>query len=211
MMRLAAAGGPSPPRGQQAASEPWASCPRQSGLASAVVAVWLAFMTPDPVRAPDSTSTADRAPRAASGWGEVARSPLFWAIVPLPCLTNAVGLAVQGLWAGPWLIDVAKIAPSSIGGLLLLISAGMLVANISLGNVMGRLMRRGVSPVVFCFVCCLFALVGQLAFLFSWHAAPAVAMTLFGLTHVAGNLLFAALFSRFEEVLEIAQRFQDED
>lgn len=165
---------------------------------AAVVAVWLAFMTPDPVRAPGNGGASNKAAGAASGWGEVARSPLFWAIVPLPCLTNAVGLAVQGLWAGPWLNDVAKIAPSSIGSLLLLISAGMLVANISLGNVMGRLMRRGVSPVVFCFVCCLFALIGQLAFLFSWRAAPAVAMTLFGLTHVAGNLLFAALFSRFD-------------
>ncbi|MBL8311566.1 MAG: MFS transporter [Burkholderiales bacterium] len=164
---------------------------------SAVVALWLAFMTPDPPRAPgDANGT--RQPVRPGGWGDVARSRLFWAIVPLPCLTNAIGLAVQGLWAGPWLIDVGGIAPSDIGGLLLLISAGMLVANISLGSAMGRLMRRGVSPVVFCFVCCLFALVGQLAFMFSWRSAPAVTMTLFGLTHVAGNLLFAALFSRFD-------------
>lgn len=164
-------------------------------VVTVVVAIWLAFAVPDPPAVKDDTPS----PAAGSpvGWSAVLRSPLFWAIVPLPCLTNAIGLAVQGLWAGPWLVDVAKLPANGIGGDLLLISAGMLVANIALGNVMGRLMQRGVSPVIFCFVACLFAGLGQLAFLRSWGDSPAVVMTLFGLTHVSGNLLFAALFTRF--------------
>ena len=161
-----------------------------------VVALWLAFAVPDPPAAP-KTATSGNPSAQPAGWSAVLRSPLFWAIVPLPCLTNAIGLAVQGLWAGPWLVDVAKLPANAIGGDLLLISAGMLVANIALGNVMGRLMQRGISPVIFCFVACLFAGIGQWAFLHSWGGSPALVMTIFGLTHVSGNLLFAALFTRF--------------
>jgi hypothetical protein len=104
---------------------------------------------------------------------------------------------VQGLWAGPWLVDVANMAPSQIGSYLLLISAGMLVANIAMGKVMTALILRGVSGPWFASVCCVAALVGQLPFLFSWSASPALVMIAFGLTHVAGNLVFAALFPMF--------------
>jgi len=163
-----------------------------------VVSLWLAFATPDPAPQAHVDKPAGAAP---TGWATVLRSPLFWAVVPLPCLTNAIGLAVQGLWAGPWLVDVAKMAPGSIGGDLLLISAGMLVANITLGSWMGRLMQRGISPLLFCLGCNLFAIFGQVAFLLSWHGSPAVVMTLFGMTHVAGNLVFAALATRFDRAV----------
>ena len=164
-----------------------------------LVAAWLAFATPD-VNAFEPVSTDTHA--AVPGWSSVLRSPLFWAAVPLPCLTNAVGLAVQGLWAGPWLIDVAQIKPAEIGGYLLLISAGMLAANLVLGVVMGRLMQRGVSPVVFCVACCCVALVGQMPFLLSWNSAPLAVMIGFGITHVAGNLIFAALVSKFDRSVQ---------
>ncbi len=169
-------------------------------LLTCVVAIWLAFFTPDasasssPAASPDSTRNSQN----TSSWSGVLRSKLFWAMVPLPCLTNAVGLAVQGLWAGPWLIDVAKLPAPAIGGDLLLISGGMLFANILLGTQMGKLMQRGISPLWFCFTGCLIAMLGQLPFLFSWSASASAVMTVFGLTHVAGNLIFAALFTKFD-------------
>ncbi len=157
---------------------------------TAVVAFWLAFLVPDPS---DHRDAAASEPRLVTGWSTVLRSRLFWTIVPLPCLTSAIGLAVQGLWAGPWLVDVAGFAPDAIGGALLWISAGMLLANVVLGNVMGWLMQRGVAPALFCFLASMFALLGQLPLLLSWQSAPTFAMALFGLTHVAGNQSFAAL------------------
>ena len=165
-------------------------------LLTCLVAAWLVFFTPD--AATSSPSNSATGASNASGWNTILRSKLFWAIVPLPCLTNAVGLAVQGLWGGPWLVDVAKLPASAIGGDLLLISGAMLFANIVLGHQMGRLMQRGISPLWFCFGGCLIALLGQLPFLFSWSAWAGWAMTLFGLTHVAGNLIFAALLTKFD-------------
>ena len=99
---------------------------------------------------------------ATGGWSAVLRSPLFWAIVPLPCLTNAIGPPLQGLWAGPWLVDVAKLPANAIGGDLLFDlrrhAGGQYRAQ---QRAMGRLMQRGISPVIFCFVARLFAGIGR--------------------------------------------------
>jgi predicted MFS family arabinose efflux permease len=164
------------------------------GVLTLIVAAVLAFLVPDPASKP-STPTASNAARA--GWSDVLRSPLFWAVAPITCFTNAVGLAVQGLWAGPWLVDVAKLAPKQIGDYLLLISAGMLLANVSLGKLMGHMLVRGFAAPWFAVFGCVGALLGQLPFLFSWVDSPAIALACFGLTHVAGNLVFAALFPHF--------------
>jgi MFS family permease len=164
------------------------------GVITLMLAAVLAFLVPDPPMAPSVKTLAGA---TQVGWGAVIKHPLFWAVAPITCFSNAVGLSVQGLWAGPWLVDVANMAPSQIGSYLLLISAGMLVANIAMGKVMTALILRGVSGPWFASVCCVAALVGQLPFLLSWSASPALVMIAFGLTHVAGNLVFAALFPMF--------------
>lgn len=167
------------------------------GVITLMLAAVLAFLVPDPPVTADKASVTKGPPAAPAGWGAVVKHPLFWAVAPITCFSNAVGLSVQGLWAGPWLVDVANMPPSQIGSYLLLISAGMLVANIAMGKVMTALILRGVSGPWFASVCCIAALLGQLPFLFSWSANPALVMIAFGLTHVAGNLVFAALFPMF--------------
>jgi len=174
------------------------------GMAALLTSAWLAFKVPDPPTSqhadhggkphpsPASTQTV-----AAVGWADVLASREFWAIVPIACLTNAVGLAVQGLWAGPWLIDVAGIPRERIGYYLLLVPAGMLAANLALGRALTHWVGRGGSAVRFTGIACIAALVGQAPFLLSWSNAPAVVMLLFGLTHVCGNLAFAALAPHF--------------
>lgn len=169
------------------------------GLITLLLSATLAFLVPDPPSttsgAPAGAATAD--PSQARGLSAVIRNPLFWAVAPITCFSNAIGLSVQGLWAGPWLVDVVHMSPKDIGGYLLLISAGMLVANVTLGKLMTTLILRGVSGAWFASLGCLGALLGQLPFLFSWTSHPALVMTGFGLTHVAGNLVFAALFPMF--------------
>ncbi len=168
------------------------------GVLSVMVALWLAFAVPDPVRSVESSPIADASTAGSvASWRVVLRSPLFWAITPITCFTNAVGLAMQGLWAGPWLVDVAGMAPRDIGNYLLLISAGMFVANIALGTWMGKRVARGASALRFAAFACIGAFVALLPWLFSWKSSPALMLTLFGLAHVAGNLVFAALTPHF--------------
>jgi predicted MFS family arabinose efflux permease len=162
------------------------------GVLSIAVALWLAFVVPDP-----ATNSVVRTNTEKVSVEVVLRSPLFWAVAPITCFGNAVGLAVQGLWAGPWLVDVIGMAPRDIGNYLLLISAGMLAANITLGTLMGRYVARGGSAPLFACLACVGCLIGTLPLVFSWKGSPALLLTFFGLTHVAGNLVFAALTPHF--------------
>ncbi len=164
------------------------------GIVTLLLAATLAFLVPDPLPAATAPTGSGN---GKSGLAAVVKSPLFWAVAPITCFSNAIGLSVQGLWAGPWLVDVVGMAPKDIGGYLLLISAGMLVANVVLGKWMTALILRGVSGSWFAALGCLGALLGQLPFLLSWTSHPALVMVAFGLTHVAGNLVFAALFPLF--------------
>jgi MFS family permease len=166
------------------------------GVITLLLAAVLAFLVPDPPASKAAQATA--IPHAGhDGWDVIVRHPLFWAVAPITCFSNAVGLSVQGLWAGPWLVDVAGLAPTGIGSYLLLISAGMLVANIAMGRLLTTLILRGFSGSWFAAMGCIGALLGQLPFLLSWTAHPALVMIGFGLTHVSGNLVFAALFPMF--------------
>ncbi|MGL5004291.1 MAG: MFS transporter, partial [Casimicrobium sp.] len=162
------------------------------GVLSIAVALWLAFVVPDPAAIHAAQTNKEKVSVAV-----VLRSPLFWAVAPITCFGNAMGLAVQGLWAGPWLVDVVGMAPRDIGNSLLLISAGMFVANITLGTLMGRYVARGGSAPLFACLGCVGCLIGLLPLVFSWKSSPALLLTFFGLTHVAGNLVFAALTPNF--------------
>jgi predicted MFS family arabinose efflux permease len=162
------------------------------GVFSIGVAMWLAFVVPDPPGTANQSGANSPVPVSV-----VLRSPLFWAVAPITCFTNAMGLAVQGLWAGPWLVDVGGMSPRDIGGYLLLISAGMFVSNLLLGMWLGRIAGRGGNTVGFASVACIGAAIGLLPLALSWSSQPALWLTVFGLTHVAGNLMFAALTPKF--------------
>ncbi len=162
-------------------------------VAACLASLWLSLKVPDPPAlqhtAPEISGT--------SSWRMVLGHRLFWIVVPMASLTNAVGLAVQGLWTGPWLIDVAGLPAKQIGPYLLLVPAGMLVANVLLGKALTIWVQRGGSAIHVAALAPALALLGQLPFLLSWTYSPALVMLVFGLTHVCGNLAFAALAPQF--------------
>ena len=176
------------------------------GFAALAIAGWLAFRVPDPPVVATGTPPISTPPSSAarSSWGMVLGHRTFWLLIPIACLSNAIGLAVQGLWAGPWLVDVAGIERSRIGHYLLLVPAGMLAANLILGRALTAHVNRGGSAIRFAAWACLAAPLGQLPFLASWASVPALVMLAFGLTHVFGNLAFAALAPQFPR--EVAGR-----
>lgn len=76
-----------------------------------------------------------------------------WAIVTdsnfrrvAPATAFALGsfMAVQGLWAGPWLRDVAGLDPTRVAELLLVMAAGMASGYLGWGVAGDRLVARGV-------------------------------------------------------------------
>ncbi len=71
----------------------------------------------------------------------------FWRIAPPAVMSQATFLAVQGLWSGPWLRDVAGFERAVIAQVLLTIAIAMVVGFISLGAVAERLSRLGIKPI----------------------------------------------------------------
>lgn len=68
---------------------------------------------------------------------------LFWRLAPLTMLTQAALLSLLGLWAGPWLRDVAGQDRQAVAAHLLGTAAAMLGGHIILGALGGQLQRRG--------------------------------------------------------------------
>ena len=72
----------------------------------------------------------------------------FWRIAPVTVMSQASFLAIQGLWSGPWLRDVAGFEREIIAQILFMIAAAMVAGFILMGAVAERLSRLGIKPIV---------------------------------------------------------------
>lgn len=92
---------------------------------------------------------ADPPPVAASapdgGYAAIVRHPLFVRFTPLGFSLYGGLIAVQALWAGPWLTRVSGYSASQAAQGLFTINLCMLFAFLAWGAVMPRLARRGVG------------------------------------------------------------------
>ncbi len=80
---------------------------------------------------------------AAPGYAEVFRHPTFVRFAPLGFFLYGGLLAVQSLWAGPWLVRVCGWTPTQSAQGLFGINAAMLLAFLAWGAVLPRLYARG--------------------------------------------------------------------
>lgn len=82
-----------------------------------------------------------------AGAMHIFRSSGFWRIAPAATLTQASFMAIQGLWAGPWLRDVAGLSRDGVAAYLFLIAACTFAGQLSWGIMASRLAQRGVAPI----------------------------------------------------------------
>lgn len=82
---------------------------------------------------------------ATPGYGAIFRHPYFVRLAPLAFVLYGGLIAVQSLWAGPWLTVVAGRTPGEAAQGLFMINLSMLFAFFSWGIVMPLLRRRGVT------------------------------------------------------------------
>lgn len=81
------------------------------------------------------------------GYALIVRHPLFVATAPLGFFLYGGMVAVQALWAGPWLTRVAGWSAGEAAQGLFVINLGMLFTFMAWGAVMPRLARRGVGAI----------------------------------------------------------------
>ena len=83
--------------------------------------------------------------QAPGGYALIARHPLFVAMAPLGFVVYGGMIAVQSLWAGPWLTRVAQQSAAQAAQGLFVINLARLVAFLGWGALMPRLARMGVD------------------------------------------------------------------
>ena len=83
---------------------------------------------------------------AEAGYGPIWRSAYFWRMAPIGFFCYAGMLAVQTLWAGPWMTVVGGYTPIEAATGLFGINLTMLVTFWIWGLVTPKLAQRGLSP-----------------------------------------------------------------
>ena len=141
------------------------------------------------------------------GWREqgrgvaaIFRSPVFWRIAPSSVVSQASFLAIQGLWAGPWLRDVAGLDKTAAAGYLFWVAAAMVAGFLGMGQLAYRLSRRGIPPLAVAAGGMALFMLAQLALLLKLEPLWPL-WVLFGFFGTAGTLNYAILTQAFPPVL----------
>ena len=134
------------------------------------------------------------------GVAEIFRSPVFWRIAPSSVVSQASFLAIQGLWAGPWLRDVAGLERTTAAGYLFWVAAAMVAGFLGMGHLAYRLSRRDIPPLAVAAGGMALFMGVQLALLLK--LGPMLPLwVLFGFFGTAGTLNYAILTQAFPPAL----------
>ncbi|MFL2749710.1 MAG: MFS transporter [bacterium] len=126
----------------------------------------------------------------------------FLAIAPLVMFSQSAQMAIQGLWAKPWLRDVAGLDEAECANHLMWMMAAMMAGFFLLGLFSERLYHvRKISPVTVGISAMAVFIVLQLLMALGWTAQPMLLMTAFSFFATAGILPYAGLSQIFPKVL----------
>lgn len=112
------------------------------GLFWALAALFAVAMVGIRLLVPADAPSSAAAP-GGDGYAQVFRHPVFIAFAPLAVFSYGGMIAVQSLWAGPWLVQVAGRTPVEAAQGLFGINLAMLLAFMAWGVIMPRLQSRG--------------------------------------------------------------------
>ncbi len=163
------------------------------GLACVGVAVLLLGVSPAHPERPAHVGFREQ----LGGLATVFQDRYFWRLAPVTLASQASYLAMQGLWAGPWLRDVAGLDRAAVALHLLALGAAAVTGFLLLGTITDRLGRRGVCTGTVAVVAMGFFMLVQTALVSLPAAASLPLWVLFGLLGTAGTLSYAALSQHF--------------
>lgn len=170
-------------------------------LAAVAVAASALIFLSVPVRPEENTVMKESTLDQVRGTLGVFGSPLFWRIAPMATASQAAFLAIQGLWAGPWLHDVAGLTRAGVADHLALIPVSMIAGFLCMGFISDRLRRYGVRTITVAATGMLMFILSQLAIVTASVAAPAIIWCVFGFFGTSGILCYAVLSQSFPKTL----------
>lgn len=167
-------------------------------LLTVAVAAIVLFTVPE-------TAAKRRAEPLTSAWrgvAEVFRSAAFWRVAPHSILVHGGGfIAVQGLWLGPWLHDVARLDPAGVTSYLLVAAVTAVGGYLLMGVLAGRAERLGIGGRAFAALVSVVFMAVEAAMAFAGPGFALAAMLLYGLTAPNGTLHYATLSRAFPKAM----------
>ncbi len=115
----------------------------------------------------------------------------FWRLALYSLFAHATYMAVQGLWMGPWLRDVAQLDRTGVAEALFAGTVAMVLGALGFGWLTDRLRRTGVQPILLCgagigcFLAC------QALMVAGWGAQPLLVAFGFGFFGSATTMNYA--------------------
>jgi sugar phosphate permease len=125
------------------------------------------------------------------------RDRYFWRLAPIGTVTMGAGMAIQGLWAAPWLRDIAHLAPSEVASYLLAITASMTVGFTGAGIVTDVLRRFGIGAFAVMTVGTAILIAAQAAMVFEVDPTGLWIWIMFGVTNNITVLSYPLLSRHF--------------
>jgi predicted MFS family arabinose efflux permease len=112
---------------------------------AAAIGLWVWLSVPD--RPPGAARPARRRlGREIAEFGRIVAHPVFRRVVPLLVATAGFNFTYQGLWAGPWLRDVAGLGAEARAAVLFCYALGAMTGSLIAGTAASMAQRRGFSP-----------------------------------------------------------------
>ena len=131
------------------------------------------------------------------GTAGVFLSPLFWRIALGTTLFQSFNMSVQGLWAGPWLVDVAGLGRQSVAFHLLALGISTMIGFLFWGLLAARLVRRGIAPMTVLIAASAMYMGVQLLLVFGASDLALFIWIGWGFFGTSGSLAFAILSQQF--------------
>jgi predicted MFS family arabinose efflux permease len=139
--------------------------------------------------------------RQVAAIGAILRDRGFWSLGLAAAFVQAVAIGLLGLWAGPWMRDVAGLDRAAMAQELLFAAAAIGVGGVLSGWLSDRLAQRGVPPLATFFAGCVGSTVVMIPIVLGWGGASLVLWMLFMALCPFGVLAFPLLTARFPREL----------
>ncbi len=152
---------------------------------SIVASMLIFFVVPERGAAKSSPISAQLAAVA-----RIYTDPVFWRLAPFVASTAGVSIALQTLWAGPWLRDVAGFDRSAVARYLALMATGFLCGTLLSGAIADWLGRRGIGLLTVMTAFALVFMTTETLLVVQWLPAVALLWFVFGMVGQSAILAY---------------------
>jgi MFS family permease len=164
--------------------------------ATILAAAVIFFVLPDKKASP-GTQPQESLSQQIGAVKTIFKSAKFWSIAPASALAQASFMGIQGLWAGPWLRDVAKLSRDD-AAFHLFVMAGAVALGFALSGAVADWLRRfSIRPIAVAFTGMALYMLVQMGFVLGLTIAPLPMCFLFGLLGTTSALNYANLAQQF--------------